>query len=52
MLQKEHPDVAKLLTEPIWYFDRKGETSKGQKEWIRTSVFYLETGDSPRVYSK
>jgi len=52
VLQKEHPDVAKLLTEPIWYFDRKGETSKGQKEWIRTSVFYLETGDSPRVYSK
>ena len=52
VLQKEYPDVAKLLTKPIWYFDRKGETSKGQKEWIRTSVFYLETGDSPRVYSK
>ncbi|CBX98286.1 similar to Taurine catabolism dioxygenase TauD [Plenodomus lingam JN3] len=51
-LQREHPDVAKLLTEPVWYFDRKGETSKGQKEWIRTAVFYLETGENPRVYSK
>ncbi|KAF2799491.1 Clavaminate synthase-like protein [Melanomma pulvis-pyrius CBS 109.77] len=52
VLQKEHPDVAKTLTEPIWYFDRKGETSKGEEGWIRTSVFYLETGDNPRVYSK
>jgi hypothetical protein len=51
-LQKHHPDVAELLTQPIWYFDRKGETSKGQQEWIRTSVFYLETGPNPRVYSK
>ncbi|OCK99320.1 taurine catabolism dioxygenase TauD [Cenococcum geophilum 1.58] len=51
-LQQEHPDVAELLTQPIWYFDRKGETSKGQEEWIRTSVFYLETGDSGRVYAK
>lgn len=51
-LQREHPDVARLLTLPIWYFDRKGETSEGQKEWIKTSVFYLETGDNPRVYSK
>ncbi|KAK7719280.1 hypothetical protein SLS57_005779 [Botryosphaeria dothidea] len=51
-LQKERPDVAKTLTEPIWYFDRKGETSVGEEEWIRTSIFYLETGDNPRVYSK
>jgi len=51
-LRQEHPDVAELLTQPIWYFDRKGETSKGQEEWIRTSVFYLETGDSGRVYAK
>lgn len=51
-LQENHPDVAALLTQPIWYFDRKGETSKGQKEWIQTAVFYLETGDNPRVYSK
>lgn len=52
VLQSEHPDVAKTLTEPIWYFDRKGETSQGQEEWIKTSVFYLETGENPRVYSK
>jgi hypothetical protein len=55
ILQRERPDVAELLTQPIWYFDRKGETSKGQREWIRTAVFYLERaeGDLPqRVYSK
>lgn len=51
-LQEENPDVAKTLTEPIWYFDRKGETSVGEEEWIKTAVFYLETGDNPRVYSK
>ncbi|KAF2177925.1 Clavaminate synthase-like protein [Zopfia rhizophila CBS 207.26] len=51
-LQRENPDVAEELTKPIWYFDRKGETSKGQEEWIKTSVFYLETGENPRVYSK
>lgn len=53
ILSQERPDVLKTLTEPIWYFDRKGETSKGQEEYIRTSVFYLEReGDNPRVYSK
>ncbi|KAF1946487.1 Clavaminate synthase-like protein [Clathrospora elynae] len=52
LLQREHPDVAELLTRPVWYFDRKGETSKGQQEWIKTAIFYLETGDRPRVYSK
>ena len=51
-LQAERPDVAELLTQPIWYFDRKGETSKGQDEWIKTSVFYLETGENGRVYTK
>ncbi|CAI6338543.1 unnamed protein product [Periconia digitata] len=51
-LQQNNSDVAELLTQPIWYFDRKGETSIGQEEWIKTSVFYLETGDNPRVYSK
>ncbi|KAF7591639.1 hypothetical protein BBP40_001278 [Aspergillus hancockii] len=51
-LAKERPDVLKTLTEPIWYFDRKGETSKGQEEYIRTSVMYLERGDNPRVYTK
>lgn len=51
-LQKENPDVAETLTKPIWYFDRKGETSVGQEDWIRTSVFYLEPGNNGRVYSK
>ncbi|KAF2266192.1 taurine catabolism dioxygenase-like protein TauD [Lojkania enalia] len=51
-LQKDNPDVAEVLTQPIWYFDRKGETSKGQEEWVKTAVFYLETGENPRVYSK
>lgn len=49
---KERPDVLKTLTEPIWYFDRKGETSKGQEEYIRTSVVYLERGENGRVYTK
>ncbi|KAJ5627449.1 Taurine catabolism dioxygenase TauD/TfdA [Penicillium herquei] len=48
----ERPDVLKTLTEPIWYFDRKGETSKGQDEYIRTSVVYLERGENGRVYTK
>jgi hypothetical protein len=51
-LQRENPEVARLLTEPVWYFDRKGERSEGQDEWIKTAVFYLETGENPRVYSK
>jgi hypothetical protein len=51
-LQREHPDVAELLTQPIWYFDRKGETSHGQEEWTRQPVFYLENGGKRRVYCK
>lgn len=51
-LQKERPDVAETLTKPIWYFDRKGETSAGEEPYIRTSVFYLEKGADGRVYSK
>lgn len=53
VLVKERPDVLKTLTEPNWYFDRKGETSKGQEEYIKTTVFYLErTEENPRVYLK
>lgn len=56
ILQAERPDVAELLTQPVWYFDRKGETSKGQQEWIKTAVFYLETpgpnNEEQRVYCK
>ncbi|KAJ5101598.1 hypothetical protein NUU61_003820 [Penicillium alfredii] len=51
-LAVERPDVLRTLTEPIWYFDRKGETSKGQDEYIRTSVVYLERGENGRVYTK
>ncbi|KAF7917359.1 hypothetical protein BELL_0127g00090 [Botrytis elliptica] len=51
-LQKERPDVAETLTKPIWYFDRKGEVSVGEEPYIKTSVFYLETGPNGRVYSK
>jgi len=51
-LQKERPDVAETLTKPIWYFDRKGETSVDEEPYIRTSVFYLEKGINGRVYSK
>lgn len=45
ILQAEFPDVAELLTQPVWYFDRKGEVSKGEEPYIRTSVMYLETPD-------
>lgn len=51
-LAAERPDVLKTLIDPIWYFDRKGETSKGQDEYIRTSVVYLERGETGRVYTK
>jgi hypothetical protein len=51
-LAKERPDVLKTLTEPIWYFDRKGETSQGEEEYIRTSIFYLEPCENGRVYTK
>ena len=53
-LRRERPDVLELLTKPIWYFDRKGEVSRGEDPYIRTSIFYLEKGDSVdrRVYCK
>jgi hypothetical protein len=52
VLAKERPDVLETLTQPIWYFDRKGETSVGEEEYIRTSVVYLEPGGKGRVYTK
>jgi hypothetical protein len=54
VLQKEHPDVAETLTQPIWYFDRKGEVSAGQEPYTRQPVFYRETGpdETSRVYCK
>jgi hypothetical protein len=52
VLQREYPDVAELLTRPVWYFDRKGEVGEGQGEWIRQAVVYLENGGKGRVYMK
>lgn len=43
-LQRERPDVAELLAKPNWYFDRKGEVSEGQKEWLQKAVFYYHDG--------
>ena len=51
-LHAERPGILRTLIKPIWYFDRKGEKSEGQKDWIRTSVFYLEPTRNGRVYSK
>ncbi|EAQ86213.1 hypothetical protein CHGG_07466 [Chaetomium globosum CBS 148.51] len=52
VLQAEFPEVAELLTRPVWYFDRKGEVSEGEQEWIRQPVVYLENGGKGRVYCK
>ncbi|MCJ1233195.1 hypothetical protein MMC14_001150 [Varicellaria rhodocarpa] len=52
VLRKERPDVLKTLIEPIWYFDRKGEVSRGEEPYVRASVFYLEKGHNGRVFSK
>ena len=54
ILRAERPDVLELLTKPIWYFDRKGEVSRGEEPYIRTSIFYLERGNERdrRVYCK
>ncbi|KAK6381975.1 uncharacterized protein PV06_03196 [Exophiala oligosperma] len=46
ILQAEYPDVAELLTKPVWYFDRKGEVSKGEEPYIRAAVMYLEPSSS------
>ncbi|CRG87787.1 hypothetical protein PISL3812_04808 [Talaromyces islandicus] len=51
IMQAERPDIAELLTQPIWYFDRKGEVSTGQEEYIRCAIYYIER-DNGRVYSK
>lgn len=53
-LQRDHPDVVDTLTQPIWYFDRKGEVSGGQQPYTRQPVFYKETGPAAtsRVYTK
>jgi hypothetical protein len=51
-LQRENPEVAELLTKPIWYFDRKGEVSQGEDGWIRAAIFYVENDSRKRIYVK
>ncbi|KAF2766312.1 Clavaminate synthase-like protein [Teratosphaeria nubilosa] len=51
-LQREHPDVVETLTQPIWYWDRKGEVSVGQEQWTKQPVLYKEPGENGRVYCK
>jgi hypothetical protein len=38
VLQAERPDIAEILSQPIWYFDRKGEVSQGQNGWVQKAV--------------
>lgn len=52
VLQAERPDVAETLTKRNWYFDRKGETSVGQEEYIVHSVCYHEPDPDGRVFVK
>lgn len=40
VLRCERPDVLQQLCIPHWHYDRKGETSIGQKEWMRTPGYY------------
>lgn len=54
-LQKEHPDVVKTLTSPVWYYDRKGELSEGDEPYFRTAVFLFENkpdSEGPRIFSR
>ena len=51
-LRTERPDVLKLLAQPIWYVDRKGEVSKGEDPYIRTSIILLEPRPNGRLYCK
>jgi Taurine catabolism dioxygenase TauD, TfdA family len=43
-LQKRRPDVVEQLSIPQWFYDRKGEKSHGQKEWMRTPGYYYYDG--------
>ncbi|KAK5108861.1 hypothetical protein LTR62_007751 [Meristemomyces frigidus] len=53
-LQRSHPDVVATLATPNWYFDRKGEVSKGQDPYFRSAVMFLENdpAGSPRVWCR
>ncbi|EEH47690.2 uncharacterized protein PADG_03774 [Paracoccidioides brasiliensis Pb18] len=52
VIAKTRPDVLETLTKPIWYIDRKGETSIGQEEYIRACIFYVEPKEDGRVFAK
>jgi hypothetical protein len=40
VLRRERPDVLEQLCRAHWFYDRKGETSVGEKEWMRTPGYY------------
>ncbi|OBT63528.1 hypothetical protein VE03_07050 [Pseudogymnoascus sp. 23342-1-I1] len=40
ILQKRRPDIMEQLCIPQWFYDRKGEKSEGQEEWMRTPGYY------------
>ncbi|KAI8235334.1 Taurine hydroxylase-like protein SAT17 [Colletotrichum sp. SAR 10_99] len=44
ILRKERPDVLRQLCLPHWFYDRKGETSQGENEWMRTPGYYYYKG--------
>ena len=48
-LQKEHPEAARALVQNNWYFDRKGEKSKGEGEYYRSAVFFMENDPDPKT---
>lgn len=39
-LRDERPDVLELLCRPVWFYDRKGEKSDGEKDWMRVPGYY------------
>ncbi|KAF4871860.1 Taurine hydroxylase-like protein SAT17 [Colletotrichum siamense] len=44
ILREERPDVLRQLCLPHWFYDRKGETSEGENEWMRTPGYYYYKG--------
>jgi len=48
-LQLEQPEVIQTLTTPNWYFDRKGEESRGEDPWYKSSIIYTEREASDRA---
>jgi len=49
-LQRTRPDIAEVLSQNIWYFDRKGEFNKGQREFYLQPIFWQVPGtDETRV---